>query len=510
MKYTYLILISLILASCGGNGYQSRLQSRAETQQPLEVRLVDPVQVTFRTDTQFVFRTCDTVFIEVPVYTNTTPYNSDGDTATAPANPNKARTGDYRDHLGVVITPASDKLITGVPDDVSRAFKHVRYMGNGYSLRGWDAPSTGVVPNECASNDLSKIWNECEKPGMQSSMVRLNNLCTQFPDATITFVNEYFVGFNWPWKTLTKQELLGDGVRGRINDFVTTGTRINSKPDSLGELFLIEQLFNKYDVGEAPVATPRSIRQMRNLIKFRDLNQSDKDRIYEIYYQEYSTVLNSLSVLPNQIILEVMNENWGRAYIEVANIQYQAAMDAHIAHTNNGGSVILSSGPRQWTNRTINWAGGLLAESILEVPTFFLQYLDKTGGVVSMNLYPDDPEEKTESGFVLYENWEGSPEWYEVDKLSDYLEVTYPNITFNISETGYTSSPKEEMPTQFQRLMDREYLVKLIDKCLDNNVDIIYMYQIAEHSAPEGKFTGTAVLEDIDWWISLSNSNMNE
>jgi len=504
MKYIQLFVFAILLSACGS--YTNALQSRAEKQQPVDIRLVEPIMVTLNTDTVFMQAPCDTVFVEVPQTGSQPPV------VTNPSSPTEPSGELYRDHLGVVITPASDKLITGVPDKVSEAFKHVRYMGNGYALRNWNQPHTGVQPLACLSTDLRTIWNDCDNTGMRTSMVRLNKLCAQFPEATITFVNEYFVGDGWPRKTLTKSELLGANSRARANDWITSG-EVNSYPmDSTLELLVVDLMFNKSWSDNPRYHNSRMAKQIAK--SFNTLSDKDVKSIYDIYFEEYMITLASLDVLPNQMILEVMNENWGRDYIEIANIQYKAAMDAHIIHREGGGNVILSTGPRQWTNRTISWAGGLLAESILEVPEFFLEYLDEVGGVVSMNLYPDDPEEDTESGFVLPENWEGSPEWYESKMLNEHLRSNYPNIVYNISETGFTSSPKERMPSQSQRVADRPYQRKLVDKLLEDGVGIVYLYQIAEHGAPdnirpEGKFTGTAIMDDIDWWIEFSKTKIN-
>lgn len=369
-------------------------------------------------------------------------------------------TNSIGDYLGVVITPASDKLITGVPDQYSRAFKHVRYMASGYWLRSWQKPSESGPVNLCISPNRN-VWQECEVGGMRDAMDRMYKLRDQFgEDATITYVNEYFLGDDWPRKTLLYREL----VR-------------NPRGSSLKEV--------------------------------PTLNSAERQEIYDIYYQEYDAVLRSLNDISGDVVLEVMNENWGADYKEISEIQYLAAQTAHIdAVEEYGCDVRLSSGPRQWNRRTFNFAGpDPLAESILDVPPSFLKYLDETEGVVSINFYPSNPPDQwgnVSGDFVSHENWDISPDWIELDKLADFLEEKYPNIQFNVSETGYTSSPQEVMPTQAQRLADRPYIRNLIDRCLDVGVDIIYVYQIDEHGVPEGKFTGTAVSGDIEWWSQFS------
>ena len=345
---------------------------------------------------------------------------------------------------GLVYTAAADGLIqqTGAPviAEAGKVFDHFRYMGVAERMYALDRggrveqkPLKAGPVQPCTNT--SNVW-ACPTPSFREDLSRLVTLRDNHSGVGV-YVAEWFAGKTWPAKMVLPWEVLPPAL-------------LNLEPGSEQQKRIVEQ--------EA--------------------------------YEAAKAVFASIASLPGDWIVEPKNEWWERRYLWLSIEWTRGYIRAHRELSPEvKQKVRFSLGPIAGSDRS--WQGSTLAESVENYPADILDYIDEVGGYWSYHFYVSDP---ATWNFPARDKVMDAPEWGDLEKVVSFRDKNYPNTKIYVGEWGYTSSAPNVLPTSEQIQGDAP-VIRAIEKRLGSMVDgPLFLYQIAEHAAPEGKFTGTAWL----------------
>ena len=183
------------------------------------------------------------------------------------------------------------------------------------------------------------------------------------------------------------------------------------------------------------------------------------------------------------VILAMTNEEWcaesGR--VEAYNQWRRGFIRAHRENP----SCAIAVGARHVRPR--EWKGERMPDGVGDVAPDVWAYVDSVGG------WADYHAHGIEAGkFLPHGRATEATDYADFFAWSAWLDERYPHIRKSVGEIAYTTSEPGQVATDEQKRADWPTYAKLI-RGLAAEADLVFLYQIEDHSAPEGAFSGSGV-----------------
>jgi hypothetical protein len=224
-----------------------------------------------------------------------------------------------------------------------------------------------------------------------------------------------------------------------------------------------------------------------------DLAQDGESFLQDVVVNHTTVMLETLHALPEadraRIVVQMGNEDWTKdhpgfvnsknAFFEDAYIGYRAAHDNEVCVGVSMSAVHVR-------------VRSSAKDSVLDYDTSTFDFLEQFDGWLDVHPYPIDSGKFAAEKDVLTH-----PDFVDAIELAKWLRAEHPGIKLFAGELGYTSSLKDELPTDEQRQLDVNTLMLMTDRLLDY-LWLVIVYQYRDHSKLEPLFGGTGIFPHVN------------
>lgn len=204
-------------------------------------------------------------------------------------------------------------------------------------------------------------------------------------------------------------------------------------------------------------------------------------------------------------ILYAHNEEWCPIDPDIALEWTEEVLFEYLEYLRRGNrNVDVSIGAYRFEGTTFN--GTQIKDGVISVSPNIYKILNRVGGRIGYHFYPST-QRNYQDNFMSKREMGGAHLYNDLDLFSTFFYTNFPNITVDVGETNWTSSDNGVLPSPDQAVRDFEDVTSsMLDDLLSKTSGFIFVYQIADHSVPEGKFTGTGIypnlIEEYDAYLS--------
>ncbi len=207
----------------------------------------------------------------------------------------------------------------------------------------------------------------------------------------------------------------------------------------------------------------------------------------EAGYQWAKVAFATYAQVPG-VVVAMTNEEWC-AEAGRANAYNEWRRGVIRAHRENP-SCALAIGARHVRER--EWNGKRMPDNVLDVSSDIWTYVNSVGG------WADFHAHGIENGrFLPHAQAHQAEDYRDFFAWSAWLDTNYPNIKKSVGEIAYTTSEPGVVATAAEKRADWPTYSRLV-KQLAGEADVVFLYQIQDHSRPEGAFSGSGVYPELN------------